>query len=306
MTENHDERENPSVERLNPLNDFAFQKTFGEKGDEAQTLEFLNAVLERTGKGNLSSVEIIEAKDLPAESVGEKTGRLDVLAKLSDGSKANVEVQNKNEHNMEKRSLFYWAKKYIEGLKKGGEYIDLVPVIAINIIDFDYIDIDDFHTSFHLWDDLHKEFKLSDVCEIHFLNMAKFRKLRSRGDGGFSLENPLHRWLAWFDENSSKELIEEVLKMDMAIKTAQSTMDLIARDPALRRAYEQYEKADLDFRSGMGDARREGERIGEQKGERIGRQEERQEVALNMKADNMPVSQIIKYTGLSDQDILSL
>jgi predicted transposase/invertase (TIGR01784 family) len=86
--------------------------------------------------------------------------------------------------------------------------------------------------------------------------------------------------------------------MDMAIKTAQSTMDLIARDPAMRRAYEQYEKADLDFRSGIGDAKREGRQEG--------RLEERQEVAQNMKADNMPISQIIKYTGLSEQEILKL
>jgi hypothetical protein len=34
-------------ERLNPLNDFAFQKALGEKGDEVQLMAFLNAVLTR-------------------------------------------------------------------------------------------------------------------------------------------------------------------------------------------------------------------------------------------------------------------
>jgi predicted transposase/invertase (TIGR01784 family) len=296
MILNRDELAQPAVQRLNPLNDFAFRKTFGEKGDEAQTLNFLNAVLERTGKGNLSSIEILEAKELPAEIVGDKTGRLDVLAKLADGSIVNIEVQNKNEHNMDKRSLFYWGKKYIKEIKHGNEYNDIVPVITINIVDFGYLPIDDFHTSFHLWEDVHKEFKLTDVIEIHFLDMVKFRKCSNRigKSGGFSMENPLHRWLAWFDKKSSTELVEEVLEMDTAIKIAQSKMDIITRDPALMRAYEQYEKADLDWRSSMGSERREG------------RREKAVETALNMKADKMPISQIIKYSGLSEQEIRSL
>jgi hypothetical protein len=48
--------------RLKILNDFAFQKALGEKGDEPQLLSFLNVVLERTGKNNLASVEILVAK----------------------------------------------------------------------------------------------------------------------------------------------------------------------------------------------------------------------------------------------------
>ena len=60
--------------RLKPLNDFAFQKAMGEKGDEEQLLSFLNAVLSRTGKGNLTGVKILEEKDLPAEIAGGQGG----------------------------------------------------------------------------------------------------------------------------------------------------------------------------------------------------------------------------------------
>jgi len=38
------------MKRLNPLNDYLFQKYMGEKGDEEQLLSFLNAVLSRTGE----------------------------------------------------------------------------------------------------------------------------------------------------------------------------------------------------------------------------------------------------------------
>jgi predicted transposase/invertase (TIGR01784 family) len=303
MVQEHDVCSALPAKRLNPLNDFAFQATFGAKGDETQTLAFLNAVLERTGKGNLATVEILEARDLPAEIVGEKTGRLDVLAKLADGSKVNIEVQNKNEHNMDKRSLFYWGKKYTYDFGEGSKYIDLVPVIAINIVDFEYVPLDDFHTSFHLWEDLHKDFKLTDACEIHFLDMVKFRRLRNRGvAGGFSLENPLHRWLAWCDEKSSAKLVEEVVKMDMAINIAQSQMDLIRRDPAMLRAYEGYEKAQWDWNSGMYWERQEGRKEGQKKGE----QKKALEVAKNALKEGASVEFIRKITGLSEEELRSL
>jgi predicted transposase/invertase (TIGR01784 family) len=155
--------------RLNPLNDFAFQKSMGEPGDEVQLLAFLNAVLERTGKGNLKAVTIQENKNIPAVILAGKSSKLDVLAELSDGTKVNIEVQIKNYHNMEKRTLYYWSLTFTRDFKEGADYSILAPVITINIIDFVYFKkIEDFHTSFHLYEDMHKEIKLTDECEIHF------------------------------------------------------------------------------------------------------------------------------------------
>jgi predicted transposase/invertase (TIGR01784 family) len=281
------------MDRLKPLNNFAFQKAMGEKGDEAQLLAFLNAVLKRTGKGTLESVEILESKDLPADIVGGKSGKLDILAKLADGSKVNIEVQIKNQHNIEKRSLYYWSKKYIDGFKAGDNYIDLPPVIGINIIDFEYIPLEDFHTSYHLWEDRHKDSMLTDVCELHFLEMVKFRRLREKEP-----DDPLHRWLIYFDDHSPITMVEEVIKMDTAIQMVQKKMDMIARDPALLRAYEQYEKAELDYASGVTGARREGRREGEQN--------KASAVAKNLKKRGLPIDQIAEDTGLSPDEIARL
>jgi predicted transposase/invertase (TIGR01784 family) len=230
-----------------------FRKLWGEKGDETQLLAFLNAVLERTGKGSLESVEILENKEFPAEIAGGKAGKLDVLGKLPDRSRVNIEVQIKNQYNIEKRSLYYWSRKYAWNFQSGRDYNELVPVIAINIVDYGLFPIDDFHTSYHLWEDRHKDIMLSDVCEIHYVDMVKFRKLKKH-----SLENPLHRWLVYFDEHSPAELVEEVVRMDTAIQLAQDKLEMIARDPELLRAYEQYEKAASDWTTGINGARREG------------------------------------------------
>jgi predicted transposase/invertase (TIGR01784 family) len=273
------------IERLNPLNDFAFQKSMGEKGDEEQLLAFLNAVLERTGKGSLKRVIILENKDLSAEFVGGKASKLDVLAELADGTRVNIEVQIKNYYNMEQRTLYYWSLKFTMDFHAGDDYANLCPVITINIIDFEYFKtIDDFHTSFHLYEDHNKEVKLTDNCEIHFLEMPKLRKLQRNSK--LDLQNPLHRWLAYFDKNSPTEVVEEVVNMDRAIEKVQSVMERIQRDPAMRRSYEQYEKAESDWTSGINGRSRE--------------------IAHNLKGLGVSLDTISKSTGLSISEIQKL
>jgi hypothetical protein len=70
-------------DRLNPLNDFAFQKSMGEHGDETQLMAFLNAVLERTSKGNIKSVTILQDKDIPAEILAGSITGLSNLHEIS-------------------------------------------------------------------------------------------------------------------------------------------------------------------------------------------------------------------------------
>ena len=161
-------------ERFNLLNDFLFFKVMGEKGDEEQLLSFLNAVLGTTGDDRFGSVEILENRTLTAEEIGNKTSILDVRAILQGKTKVNVEVQLRNYHNMDKRSLFYWSREFARSLGEGEDYSDLPKVIAINIVNFEFILTGDFHTSFHLWEDKVRTL-LTDALEIHCLDMVKYQ-----------------------------------------------------------------------------------------------------------------------------------
>jgi predicted transposase/invertase (TIGR01784 family) len=84
-----------------------FQKIMGEKGDEKQLLAFLNAVLKRTQTNKLVSVEILENKTITADILGDRTVVLDVRAVTSADERVNIEVQLKDLHNMDKRTLFF-------------------------------------------------------------------------------------------------------------------------------------------------------------------------------------------------------
>ena len=243
-------------ERLNPLNDYLFLKVMGEKGDEIQLLSFLNAVLGRTGNDRLVSVEILETKTLSAEFIGEKTSILDVRAILQNGSKVNIEIQIRNLGNFDRRSLFYWSREYIKGIKAGQDYIDLPVVITINIIDFEFLETENFHTIFHLREDKESTLVLTNVLEIHFIDMVKWRK-----SGKIDIMNePLHRWLAWLDRTSSPELVAEVITMDNAIKMAEDRQVYVSGDEEAIRAYEMRQMGLMDLTSGLNYARREGKK----------------------------------------------
>jgi len=205
-----------SYQRPNPLSNDLFLKVMGEKGDEPQLIGFLNAVLGRSGRKPIESLEIFENKKFERDTLGGKSCVLDVLADLQDGTKVNIEVQLSNRHNMERRSLFYWCKVYLRNLKKGMDYRELPNVIAINIVDFDFLPGENFHTCFHLREDADPSVVLSSALEIHFVNMVKWRRQREK-----DLTDPLNRWLVWFNAKSPPELIEEVVNMDGAIMAAQ-------------------------------------------------------------------------------------
>ena len=164
------------LRRFDPLNDYLFYKIMGVKGTETQLLGFINAVMEETGKDLFTSVEIIENKTFTPQALGDKSATLDVRAKLSDHSRVNVEVQLRNQHNMDKRSLYYWSKEYSESLLSGQDYHKLPNVISINIVNFNYPPTKNFHSCFHLREDTEPEIILTESLEIHFLNMVKYRK----------------------------------------------------------------------------------------------------------------------------------
>ncbi|MDR1997298.1 MAG: Rpn family recombination-promoting nuclease/putative transposase, partial [Candidatus Margulisbacteria bacterium] len=115
------------------------------------------------------------------------------LAVTNDGAKINIEVQLCNLGDMDRRSLFYWSREYARGIKAGENYLSLPKVITINIVNFEFIPLPEFQTSFRLREDRYRDYVLTDVLEIHFIDMVKFRRLPEKDIG----HNDLHRDRAW-------------------------------------------------------------------------------------------------------------
>jgi len=287
------EKTGPS-RRFNPLNDFLFHKTMGEKGDEPQLIGFLNAVLAPSGRKPIESLEIIENKTFVKDMLEGKSCSLDVVAILADGTRVNIEVQLSDKRNMDRRSLFYWGKLYAETLKQGRDYVELPDTIAINIVDYDFPKGGGVHTRFRLREVSNPELELTDAIEIHFVNMVEWRRSAERDFAG----NPLHRWLAWLDPLSPPRLIEEVRKMDGAIAFADDRQAFVMQDGDARELYWRHQIAEMDRRAELGFALDEGERLGMEKNALNN--------ARNALAKGLSLELIHEITGLDVETIAGL
>ncbi len=266
----------------------------GEAGDEDELREFLIAVLRRTGRDGISSVEISGDTKLTADIIGDKTSILDILAILDDGTHLNVELQIKRVSGLDRRLLQYWSREYARSLS-AGEYYDRIPgVITVIITEFDMVNLPDFHTSFHLREDQSPEYILTDAMEFHVISMPKFRRWREVDLAG----NPLHRWLTFFDKDTPDETLKEVIRMDRAIQKANERMEFVSQDKESLRQYHMREMAMSDWASGLKLARSEG--ISE------GILEGFEEVAKKSLKEGLPISLIAKITGLDETAINKL
>jgi predicted transposase/invertase (TIGR01784 family) len=215
---------------------------------------------------------------------GDKTAILDVRARTAAGEQVNIEVQLRNLGNMDRRSLFYWSLEFSRGLEAGQDYRETPNVIAINIVNYEFMaEAPAFHLRFHIWEDTHRDLLLTDALEIHFIDMVKFRRVRKKD----IRNDPLQRWLTWLDRDSPAGLVEEAMKMDMAIRKAEEKMAYVTSDKEALRAYQMREMALSDLTSGLNHAREEGivkgRREGIQEGIVKGRREGIQEIAFKMK-----------------------
>jgi predicted transposase/invertase (TIGR01784 family) len=273
-----------SEERLNPLNDFLFMKYMGEKGDEEQLIAFLKAVLHKTKRDNIVSVTIPENRSLTADVIGDKSVMLDVCAKMADGSRVNIEVQlSDNVQNMDKRSLFYWSRKYVEDIESGDDYVRRYGVITINILKKEFLSVNDIHTGFHFREDTYKECLLSEVLEMHFIDMVKFARLESNDRD--IVNNRLYRWLTFFDKNTSAETVQKIIGMDSAIKKAHEKIMFVAQDNDLLHAYRMHEMEVSDSNDS---------------------DEQNISFAINLKRKGFSIEEIAYYAMLTKEEVIKI
>jgi predicted transposase/invertase (TIGR01784 family) len=188
---------------------------------------------------------------------------------------------------MDRRSLFYWSLEFSKGMEAGQDYKVSPNVIAINIVNYEFMpQVAAFHTSFHIWEDTHRDVLLTDALEIHFIDMVKFRRLGEKD----ILHDALHRWLTWLDKDSPQKLVEEVIEMDTAIQKAEKKMFYVTNDKEALHAYQMRELGLSDWTSGINHAKQEG----------------KIEIAKNLKALDISAEKISLATGLSLDEIEKL
>ena len=274
---------------LDPKVDFVFKNIFGSPKHPRILISFLNAILKPINK--ITSVEI-KGTDLEKQFIDDKYSRLDVKAITSNDEIINIEIQLKNEYNMIKRSLYYLSKMYEEQLKEGEDYSKLNRTVCINILNFKYLKIENFHSAYRL-KELETNEELTDVIEVHFIEIPKLPEESNEKD----------MLMAWteFLRNPESEKVR-ILEMSCEeIREAKDELVRISNDDKQRELYEMRSKILKDKVSALNEA----ERKGIEKGIEKGIQQEKIEIAKNL-LDVLDDETISLKTGLTIEKIKQL
>ena len=215
---------------LSPLMDVIFKLLMGAEGSKDLLADFLLAVL------NISPDELediaIANPFLLQEYEGDKLGILDVKLKLKTGKVINIEVQIDPMPFMESRILFYVSKLITEQMDESDQYGKIKRVISIIITDHSLIkESEKYHHHFGLYD-IESGVLLSDVLEIHTLEVPKARKLDAD-----TAKADLLNWMKFFDAKTEEELKVLAQKSPTMQKATLRLMELSADEKA-RQLYE--------------------------------------------------------------------
>lgn len=283
---------------LDPKADLTFKRVFGEHPD--LTISFLNALLPLD-----ESEEITEIEYLPAEMVPDnplrKDSIVDVRCRDIRGRQFIVEMQLVWTPDFQQRVLFNASKAYVRQLKQGESYTLLQPVYSLNLVNAIFEPaMKEYYHDYRLVHVEHSD-KVIKGLRLVFIELPKFNPHT------FS-EKKMHvLWLRYLTEidDRTREVPEDLLA-NPDVRRAVESLEESAFNESQLLGYEKFWDTISVEKTLFSSGKKEGIEIGREEGIEKGRIQEKYEIARQMKTDNMPVEMIVKYSGLSEEEIARL
>ena len=310
-------------------NDYAFKRLLGSEENKPLLQDFLECILDLTPQQVLD-LEFMD-KELTKEEFSDKTGILDVKLKLTDGTVIDIEIQASWNASFVKRTLFYWAKMYTADFKAGESYDKLHRCIAINII-ADGFRLNDAIHSEYLLQEKTAHTVLTDVLEIHFLDLQAAKKAKEEGKAT-GKRSQLINWLRFIGATNRKERAM-IATMSPVLQMLNEKIDILTLSPIERKLYESRMKLKSDittisetqFSAGVERGLAEGKSLGLAEGKSLGLAEGKSlglaegkslglaegsrqkalETAHNLLVIGLSIENIAKATGLTVQEVENL
>ena len=164
-------------------NDYLFKRLLGSEENKDILQDFLEVILDIPHE-EIEGIELLD-KELKKDRSVDKTGILDVKVRLKNKKIINIEIQNIWDEAFIKRTLFYWSKIYVEEFRQGDDYTKLNRCITINIVGKGFNLNNKIHSKYLLKEEVSNE-KLTNLIEMHFLNLKRARELND-------IKDPLRR-----------------------------------------------------------------------------------------------------------------
>lgn len=210
---------------------------------------------------------------------------------------------------------------YIEGFKEGEPYTSLTRCIAINLISQGFKLNRAVHSVYSIQEQNNHQ-SLTDLLEIHFLNLSAVKGTEIRQSITTKKQEKLLNWLR-FIETDDKEERAMLAMTSPVLQMLNEKIDVLSLNPEERKLYESRMKlksdiatiSEVQFKAGIergkslglaeGEAR--GKSLGLAEGEARGRSEGSHQKALEtarlMLQRNYPPTEICLMTGLTQAEV---
>jgi predicted transposase/invertase (TIGR01784 family) len=228
--------------------------------------------------GRNVKVETIIANEPPVDDLRQRYLRFDVACITEQGEPVNVEMSFNPKENEQVR-LEYHAAKLFVGQNLHGEdkdYDDLKETYQIAIIAKKQFFHDENFTHNFLYYDPDNRVSLGGKTRIITVELKKTKPIV---DKPIEEMTTAELWAVFFeyltDEKKRGKMIE-IIKRVEGIAMAVETLSKITQDDVEYARMCNLIKSELDYRSGMNEARRSGIKEGMEKGKEIARKEDRQ------------------------------
>ena len=294
-------------EKLLPLtSDYVFKRIFGQEENKQALKDFLESILDE----EILKIEI-KNPEIPKNFYDSKYGVLDLKVTLNDKSIVDVEMQMKNEHNIEQRDTFYLASNYVNEIKEGEPYTNCKKSIVINILNFMYYKRNEYHSVARMIFEEPKEeervemgYKEEDrymtkYLEVHIIELPKFKIKNPK------MHTKLEEWLWLFI--GSDEKVSEASKKNKEIEKIKKKLASMSLSPEERNNYEYRLRAIRDEADAIEyktkQAKEEGIKEGLEQGISQGIEQGIEQTAKEMLKNNFTIEQIETITKLTKEEI---
>ena len=302
-------------EKLLPLtSDYVFKRIFGQEENIEALKDFLESILDE----EIITIEI-KNPEIPKNFYDSKYGVLDLKVTLNDRIVVDVEMQVKNEHNIEKRDTYYLSSNYVNELKEGEPYTNCKKSIVINILNFSYYKRNEYHSvSRMIFEEPKEEEKvemgyekedryMTEDLEVHIIELPKFKKKNPK------MHTKLEEWLWLFI--GSDEKVNEASKKNKEIEKIKKKLASMSLSPEERNNYEYRLRAIRDeadaiefatrkgLEQGLAQGLEQGIEQGIEQGQAQGIAQKTEEFVKKLLERNTKIEDIIELTGITEDEL---
>ena len=241
--------------------DIIFKNLFSAKRNKDLLIDLLESILEI----KIDTIEVQKEVETEISNINEKLGRMDIVATINNKLIVDLEMQNTNYEDTEKRAVFYAGNLIKNSIKPKEKYDTIKDIAVIWILDYELENgNEEYLTETMTVDKKYCKYEIIKGVKYYFIELPKFRRIVTN-----KLENKLEEWLALIDYEK-KGMIEMAMNQNEKVKRAKEECEYLQGDEAAQRLEELRNRAIRDEKAAFSCGMRKGEERGEARGITIG------------------------------------